>query len=238
MFGFGSKRTEIKKNEVPTLDWLTHFNEETKFTPDVAEIELAPWSIFFIHDELKEGCKGHQQIKDTSVFLADAISQGGFCFYNHKFADDGTPEDNQVALERATTDRILPWADQRGAPNAHISGQLYRIRSNHVKKLDTMYENGVQFLRKRVQVRVNDFRERLAFKNRFQIENFAKDYLNYHTTRGIITSPISKTYFVDAWMYVGVPDFWEDQLDAGLRFEPVQLVRDKKTNLIYYKYTE
>jgi hypothetical protein len=227
----------IKKDEVLSQDWISHFNEETKFTPDVAVLELAPWSVFFIHDDMKEGMKSFERIKAEAVKLSPGFTQEGFCFYNHKFADDGSPLDVPVALSRITTDRIIPWADQKGAPNAHISGDLYRIRSTHVKRLDTIYENGVQFERRRVQIRIN-YRKRLAFKERTQIHNIAKDYLNQHVSRAEITSPILETYFVEAWMYVGVNEFWEPQIDGGLHFEPVSLVRDQKTNLIYYKYTE
>lgn len=228
----------IGKKELVTQEWLDRFSEETKYTPDVWSLELSPWAVVFIHDDLKETNKSHEVLKDQAVKLADAVTREGFCYYNHKFADDGSPMDQPVALRRETADKVVPWAEQKGAPNAHISGELYRINSKFIKMLDTLYENGVQFNRQRVQVRIEGFRKRLAFKNRDQVNNIAKDYLNHHATRAVITSPITETYDVDAWMYIGSSEYWEDQLDAGLRFEPVQLVRNKKTGLVYYNYNE
>lgn len=235
--GFFSRKAVVKKEEIPPSEWLHQASEEVRFTPDNALLEQADWQIFFIHDDMKEGMRNHAKIKSFGVKLLEGTTQEGFTFYIHKFADDGSSLDIPVAVTRQTTDKIIPWADQKGAPSAHIRGDVYRIRSSHVKELDKFRENGVQFLRRRVKIRV-DYRDRVAFKDRGTIVNFAKDYLNHHVSRAVVTSPIEKTEFIEAWMYVGPSEYWEEQIDAGLNFEPVKLVRDKKTKLIYYKYTE
>lgn len=218
----------LTKEQLPPAEWLKWAAEECKFTPDNWKLELAPYQLVFVHDEM------NTFMHKIARKVCDAVTQEGFCYFIQKYNDDGSETDNPVALTMQTTVKIVPWAETKGAPSAHVHGSVYAVPSFLIKYLDTAKENGVQFTRRRVSLRF-DYQDRVSFKDRAQIANFARDYLGYSVTRAIITSPIIKTELAEAWMYVGKNDFWEDQIN-NLNFVPVPLVKNKRTKHIFYKY--
>lgn len=90
-----------------------------------------------------------------------------------------------------------------GVPRLRIKGELYAVQSNQVKELDKYKVNGIYFLRQRVE---------LAFPYTYIV------WTNGDGVRAVGDCERK----IEAWMYVGVPDFWADQLDGGYMFNPVK----------------
>jgi hypothetical protein len=234
MLGLFKKGDSLPKDQIPPQEFLDWAQNETKFTPDNWELEQSLYQLVFIHDDLKGGVRINNQLWEVGFKICEAVSQEGFCFFVQKYSENGSKMDVPVALTMKSAVKIVPWAETKGAPSAHVHGILYAVPSYLIKTLDTMKENGVQYVRRRVPLRF-DYQDRLAFKERSQIENFARDFLGYTVTKAVITSPIIKSTTVEAWMYVGKNDYWEDQIN-NLNFVPVPLEKNKRTKHIYYKY--
>ena len=84
-------------------------------------------------------------------------------------------------------------------PIAHIGGQVHYVRPHVFKELDRLKLNGLHFERKRVSILV-PFREQVT--NR--------------------TAGHERVRRANAWMYVGIPDYWVPQLDGGYLFDRVK----------------
>lgn len=78
-----------------------------------------------------------------------------------------------------------------------IKGELYFVEPGHLFELDKKYENGVSYQRTRVSL-VLPYRERAWVR-----------------PNHIITEEV-KTRKVRAWMYLGVRDYWQPQLNHAI----------------------
>lgn len=104
---------------------------------------------------------------------------------------------------------------------APIKGELYRMRSKHFITLDSYKDNGVRYYRKRIDVVVP-----------------WKEVVRHKKTNVVITRAERKTE-IKAWMYIGIPDFWEEILDAGFMSSPVRCFQPNDPNLKpYYMFTK
>jgi len=95
-----------------------------------------------------------------------------------------------------------------GAPLEAIKGELYAIQTSQYINLDKFKLNGYHFLRQRVPI-VIPYREIGGYEQSTKIQ---------------------------AWMYVGISDYWVEQLDAGYLFSPVRVFKPSKawTDKYYY----
>lgn len=105
--------------------------------------------------------------------------------------------------------------------SAPIKGELYRMRPKHFIELDSYKDNGVRYYRKRIDIVVP-----------------WKEVVRHKTTNVVITKAERKTE-VKAWMYIGVPDFWEEVLDAGFMSSPVRCFQPNDPRAKpYYMFTK
>lgn len=104
---------------------------------------------------------------------------------------------------------------------APIKGELYRMRPRHFILLDSYKDNGVRYYRKRIDVIVP-----------------WREVIRHKTTNVVITRAERRTE-VKAWMYIGVPDFWDEIIDAGFMSSPVRCFQpnDPKASP-YYMFTK
>jgi Gamma-glutamyl cyclotransferase, AIG2-like len=95
-------------------------------------------------------------------------------------------------------------------PTARVKGELYAMRPYQFLELDKHRLNGVEFIRERVQLVVP-----------------------YHSARN---PGIQCLQGIKAWMYVGNPDYWNDQLDGGFSFRPATLLEAHNQYLKKYYF--
>jgi len=103
-------------------------------------------------------------------------------------------------------------------PSAKIKGELYGVLPPQFKELDKHKLNGVHFIRVRVNVSVP---YRRIVKTREQQGTVMLD---------------EEVQRIRAWMYIGVPSFWDDQIDSGYLFSPVQSYSPNREWLDKYYY--
>ena len=108
------------------------------------------------------------------------------------------------------------------APRAHIRGELHAITpSVRFVELDTDRQNGVIFYRKRVTVLMP-----------YYVDAWYKE-------GGRSRSPL-RLQNLRAWMYIGVPEYWDKKIDEDFfLFDPVRTFEPKNPELPpYYSFTK
>lgn len=95
---------------------------------------------------------------------------------------------------------------------AKIKGELWKVRASHIMELDLHMMNNKMFKRQRVIVEIP-----------------LKCVYNGTVERTILEQ--------EAFMYVGIPSFWEDQIDAGYLWQPMTVFSSSSLNRKYYSYT-
>lgn len=94
------------------------------------------------------------------------------------------------------------------APANTVKGQLFFLFPEAFYELDKRFRNGLQFTRKLVPI--------CAF--------------NREQRRPMVE------YEFEAFMYIGNPEYWENQFDAGYWFEPVQVMNPNKFYPVPYYF--
>lgn len=209
-------------SSLPTKEWIDFVNNRCHFTPDVAQLERSELQLLFCPGEMKRNFEDYQHIEDSSAYLCVAFTQKPFNFYQH-ILDQGR-----------TTIPIEVEVPSTFIPNVKIKGELHAISTDTLIKLDKFKLNGVEFNRKRTK---------LVVPYRY-IANENKDAegkilpLALRGKKGIL-SP-ERVHLVDAWMYVGAPEHWNDLLDGGYLFQPVKTFtssKERKWLRNYYELT-
>lgn len=212
--------------------WIT---DSVRHTPDLAWLEQHDYQLLFCPDETKEG-QSHHCLIDDSEFLATAYSANRFNYWYQKAGDDILPIPMQVyepAPEHVI--RFFP-------PALKIKGQLRLVRSSPADMfvaLDNHKRNTVQFRRKRVNVFV-PYRELRYQQNAIAEGDSAALFRPRELpkvlqgTRHAILSD-ERMEIIRCWMYVGMPSFWDNLLDAGYRgFKTVSYYESKRPWLKEY----
>jgi len=198
---------------------------KTRFTPDIAELEEHMAHVFFACDSLMTGCRNHNMLQDGK-FKGRAFTLNGFKFYQKR--TDGT---------------AIPMGgkDKPDLNFTRIKGEVHLVSSLMLCQLDTMMQNGVQFRRKRVEI-LYPYREHELVK--IGDEEVLRDL-----PRGSITTKpeqglrhyVSDERIVRLWafMYVGVPNYWDDLIDAGFAFTQIPIKHsDKPGRYEYYQFNK
>lgn len=95
---------------------------------------------------------------------------------------------------------------------AKIKGELWSVTAAHIIALDLHMMNNVMFKRQRVVVETP-----MKCVHNGSVERIIPDQ--------------------EAFMYVGIPEFWEDQIDAGYLWQPMTAFSSPSLNRKYYSYT-
>ena len=194
-----------KKEEVPS-DWdLQQAFDLAPFTPDIAVIQQKRSQILFVCDELQKHHPGFELIKEHSASLGGAFTKDQFVMYKRKLG----LESYAVALDNPF------FQAQKGI----IRGELYAVLPMRYIELDTHYQNGVVFERRRVTVKI----PHLHIGKR-------KDGSGFR---------IKKTSELRCFMYVGVPDYWNkvmDEEDGFFLFDNVRRFTPANPDLTPYYY--
>lgn len=102
------------------------------FTPDLPELEQAPYRLLFVCDDMKVPHQNHRIIKGHSIKVTRAFTQDRF--------------DLRVGRH---TGKALPVMNKDGL---RIKGEVHAVESQHFKELDDHYRNGVEFARVKLKV--------------------------------------------------------------------------------------
>lgn len=179
--------------DLPDRAYFEHLLLETKYTPDIAVLEQHEWQLYFAHDETQSGHLKHDLLGE-SKYQMPGFTQKSFNYW------DGGPVFGAVPLEATGFIKPLPgWPDI-----AKIKGQIFLIRPKAFLTLDDYKENGVQFVRTKGRVIVP-----------YRLTKFLHDTsypdieLEWVSEQGHIGLTKEKVCVIKAWMYTGVPAFWD-----------------------------
>lgn len=171
---------------------LVEWSHRNLLTPDIWKLEQLQFQNIFIPDEMMLG-------KPQNSLIAEFGREGMVpthpsCFTLEKFTffkKDLGVASYPIAMEKGWN----PEDYHRVKPvPAKIKGQLYTIFSQGIKKLDIHRQNTLQFKRIRTDIS-------LPFH-----------HVSYSTERPLpkISRPYLRT--VEAWMYVGIPEYWGSRI--------------------------
>lgn len=181
-------------------------------SPDLGVLEEAEFQLLFCPDRTMRGCSEYSLI-DESAFVCYAWTLNKYQYYQQR---DGLP----IPLKGNRKEILVP--------SLKIKGELHAVRSGAFRELDNYKDNLVSFRRQRIKLLIP---HRPLFKLPERYNNGKP--IPLMTNQFVIGAErISRP--VEAWMYEGVPEYWDDLLDGGFNFNKVSIYEDKRPWLGQY----
>jgi len=194
----------------PDLKWFNDALCPLMTTPDYGFLAEHQYQLLFVYDDMMHNRR--KMNKSTDWFrLSGAFTRNQHLLYKKKLGTETFPIP-------------LPAPHEKGA---HIKGELWAVRPDEFLWLDKQKENGLLFERKRVHVNV-PYRKVVWTK-----DTIFKDDGTWET--GTVLKEEQNKIIV-CWMYVGIPQYWNDQLDAGFLFGEVSKYSPNKPDRPDYYY--
>lgn len=200
-----------------TVDYSTvqdvQQNRTLVHTPDIMPLEQNEHHLMFIYCDRQTNHPGAV----PGEHLWDAFTDKTYLFWKHDLGKLSYP----IALNH------LP--EFKRLHKLPIRGEVVKMRTSEVVKLDQVKSNRVQFRRVRVPLKVHvhsmvETKERCRLEEMHGIPHVSGDKY-----------PIPCYYEVEAWMYVGVAKYWTPLIDDGYIFPTGQIIEPKnKKNAKYY----
>lgn len=187
--------------------------EENQHTPDIWKLEQYELQLLFEFGPMMSFHDKHELLGEDKIFCAAAFTKDSFSHWKKKLG----AESYTVALQRKTSTKFNPLTNTFGDAPVPIRGQIYALRAPMIIELDKYHLNTLHFERRRVDLII-------PYQNQYRTLRDGKFYSQtlYHE--------------VKAWMYVGVTEYWEPQLDAGGLFSPVSIIRPRNAWTKGYSY--
>lgn len=200
-------------------------SERNRFTPDIWELERSEFQRVFIYNEMK---LGHR----SDPFLPENLAERDATCYTESYFVLHKKKLGQASQAIATDGDLWPHPFGATAERAKIQGDMYVVYSSHIPVLDTYHQNTVEFERRRVRI-LRPWRNVVRAKDGFPLNG---QMLDSFKARGIVHS-MRGCATMDAWMYVGKPEFWAEQL--ARQFAPVKLFTSPNEPWLkeYYAFT-
>lgn len=198
-----------KTAEAIDLSVLNKMGDSTRYTPDVSDLERREKQFLFVPDEMMERHEDHARLGVGVAKVAMVITQDHFSLWKRKLAH---------GLE------VIPLKEgYSNAPLSPIRGELFLIRSQQLFKLDSHRTNGIEYKRERVKLILPYTETRLHYGQSGYYEEIVKKL----------------DHSLNAWMYIGIKEFWSDKLDGGYEYAPVTRFHPKNNlfTLPYYYFT-
>jgi hypothetical protein len=175
--------------EVPPQEFFDKAMEDVRYTPDAINIERRQDHLLFVGDELMSHRRHNRPFEGFRIGLAFTQDKFAFMRKNLGSLTQGIPFQRSL----------------RDVPFEPIKGELYLINKKEVFVLDKYRRNTVQFHRIRVKLRIPYSQAKKVW---------VKDRARYEWA-------LQQTPFMDedvtAWMYVGIPDYWEPLINTGTK---------------------
>lgn len=166
---------------------MSFWGEPPKLTPDLPFLEMRSFQRVFVCDEMMKPHFRHYVLEDLKENV-DPL----FGFTRQVFALAHHKTDNTIIPIRRRFANI---------PLARIKGEVYAIPSHKMPILDNFKQNGLIFQRERVRLL-------LPYRTLTKQFNALERDIYERSSR---LSALQDT-IISAWMYIGVPDYWEQIL--------------------------
>lgn len=205
--------SEIKAAELDAeaAEWAAQCDQ----TPDNWRLEQFIRQLIFVPDDMKKGGKNHDLIEEAingPVHL-DVYTADQYTFWLKDLGGHSFP----VVLPGSYRPDAYTIVPVEAAP---IKGELYFIRPSQFILLDKHKQNGVQFRRERVSIRI-------PYRT---VKYGPHDVLPKISQHMFVTTP--------AWMYVGVTEYWDPMIGGVFKGQMDLYEHDTKRVWMekYYKF--
>jgi hypothetical protein len=197
----------VKVENAQAVRWLLEkINEDVKaretHTPDHNKLSSYHTQFLFLPCEYKQGLPCHDLIAHDVERVRTAYTVDPYVMYEYDRGVGSYPI-------------VLPYSKENGTKPAFIAGDLFKVSSPDLfYSLDSIRENGIKFNRKRVQLQLRSRKIR-----------YVRDIHKYPEFTPLSNSTVITGWFTEyikAWMYLGVPEYWNDLIDGGYMFRPVK----------------
>ena len=196
--------------------------KRTEFTPDIAELELHQFVLLFVCDDVMRAGKNYKLIAEHSTKAARGFTLKAFNFYRKRTDGMGIPM------------RVNTQPDRFSFTALKIKGEIHAVRPVAFLDLDGWYQNGLMFRRVRTKILYPTTEHGMI------VNKDAEDRPLPESLRGpkhfLFPERVDP---IEAWMYVGVPSYWNPLLDGGYEFETVPIrypEKDRNWLVKYYHY--
>ena len=221
----------------PKLElWHKTSMEETKYTPDIARLEISTHQPVFVYNDWMRRRREHNQIEGSEYRGAAFTYMDNFAMFIHNLGKDRSypialmGNDLVVPPEGVSTTKTLQQLKHSyglvsgsKAPPRRLTGELFRVPSSHIVKLDNLLMNTVQFVRIKVPI----------------VIYYHQSY--WSKAAGSVVSN-EKEKHRNAWIYLGIRSYWDDLIDGGFsyrlatEFKPMN--HRSNQDRLYYYYTQ
>lgn len=222
---FGMNAAKAVQQQQDHVSRLIQGYQLPEFTPDLWELEQKKAHLVFVHDDMMQLQPHHELIRQGSLSGFYPFQYG---YTTKKFSfviKDLGLKSIPIALDLGELAGELPMY----IAEAHrIRGEVYAVRPGAIVELDNHRQNGVQFVRR--QVNINIGYRRLWRSHWFN--SFGNKKYEYKLGKEEMTT-------VSAWMYIGREDYWRDQLLADcFNFNPIDIIEEERLWLTkYFQYS-
>lgn len=169
-----------------------------EYTPDRLWLERHPGVLLFVYDETMRSRSLYHLIEE-SVYLGVAFTSPDWTLWKKKLGEETFP----IALNGQSVGKT----DRKGIrQEGRIKGEVHLVQPHVLwNTLDRRMLNGIEFRRERVKV-----------------------LMPYHIqTKGVTIDHNEFIKELRVHMYVGVPEYWNNQLDDGFSFTHVRRFQPK-----------
>jgi hypothetical protein len=179
-------------------------------TPDIVDLEQKEAHLYFAY---------HCTNNSDPRYLRPAITRDPFQLWR---------SNNGAVTYPIATEQI---PSMRRISCLPVKGRLLLMPTPDLVALDAAARNGVQFVRRRIEVHVDHVVET---KDRDSLHELY-DYRTIPRRGSKVLVPHGAK--VKAFMHVGIQEHWEPQLDGGYSFTTVRKFNEHEDRLKYYQFT-
>lgn len=187
-----------------------------KHTPDMLMLQQYKRHLVLLPCNVQRGMKYHNFVKNCEPYGL-GYTRGKFQMYTKNLGNESFPIPLPGIAEKKYIQHPL---GHKMPPSLNIRGELYWCDAETISELDNFKLNGVEFERKRVEVK---------FLYQEPITQLDRD-----TNELIATYTDTKVFMLSPWMYVGIEDYWNSQIDNGYLFTPSKAFKSKSKATDYF----
>ena len=208
--------------ELPDKAFFQFLEQQTQYTPDIARLEEHAWQLYFACDETQQGHLKNSLLGEAE-YQCPGFTQRAFNYWN-----PNVPFLPPVPMATEEYRNPMPFYPEI----AKIKGQVLLIRPQAFLKLDPYKEQGVQYHREKIRVLI-PYRK---LRDLLDHPGVPTDDIETNVSHRLGLT-FERIHIIRAWMYVGVPEYWDKLITAfDYGSVPTYEARNRTWCPTYYQY--
>ena len=198
--------------QFPTEAEVKFWNDQVSRTPDNGILEESEFQLLFSPDRTQRGCSQYKLIEDSAYYcMAYTLPR-----FNYWLQRDGLP----IPMLATSTERLKYFP-----PPLKVKGEIHAVKSSVFANLDKVKDNLVSFRRQRVKLLV-------PHHSIYKLPSHYPNGKPIPLMTGQFHIGGERLKVIEAWIYIGVPDYWDELMDAGYNsaqlFSTVSHYKDRR----------